>query len=438
MSSPTKSTAADSDNRIPSTDITGRLYGRPPAKADDALVRCGPGTPGGELLRRYWQPLALSSEATVLPTLVKIFDEELILFRDGSGTPGLLYPRCMHRGTSLLYGKVEEDGIRCCYHGWKFNAEGHCIDMACEPGVQAPENTRQPWYPLVERHGIIFTYMGPPEKQPLFPRFSICENLGDNEKVVARGGLDPNPFPNSPIKFGTDYNWWNFHDNVIDPFHLYWLHSHVNGVQFVDSWKILPKVTYEHTRDGVRSIQYRDTGDGHVHLRLGQSFMPNIMGIGAVNDLPGQSGIGWTIAIDDTHFRTFSLSRVNNNADPMAGFKNIGVAKKEWGPGKPTSEWTLEDQQHWQSDYECQKGQGNVNLHSDEHLRPALDGGLAVIRRMFIEQTKIVAQGGDPIGVSYDAPYLYEVTSGIALLDKETMECIEGFDGRPIKSEPVV
>ena len=112
-----------------STDLTGRLYGRPKATPDEAIVRCGPGTLGGELLRRYWQPLAMAHEATSRPKLVKILDEELILFRDGSGTPGLLYPRCMHRGTTLLYGHVERDGIRCCYHGWKYDHAGQCIDM---------------------------------------------------------------------------------------------------------------------------------------------------------------------------------------------------------------------------------------------------------------------------------------------------------------------
>src|SRR5262245_11805173 len=99
-----------------STDVdkAGRAYGRPRAAPDDALVRCGPGTLGGELLRRYWQPVSLAKEVAALPKLVKIFDEELILYRDKSGTPGLLYPRCMHRGANLLYGKVEARGIRCC------------------------------------------------------------------------------------------------------------------------------------------------------------------------------------------------------------------------------------------------------------------------------------------------------------------------------------
>src|SRR5215470_12081287 len=94
-----------------SIDIVGRAYGRDRATPDKTIIHCGPATRGGELLRRYWQPVSLSKNATHLPRLVRILDEELILYRNKTGTAGLLYPRCMHRGTSLLYGKVEDRGI---------------------------------------------------------------------------------------------------------------------------------------------------------------------------------------------------------------------------------------------------------------------------------------------------------------------------------------
>ena len=99
----------------------GRAYGRPTPTYDAELVQCGPGTPGGELLRRYWQPVAASSDVSDVPRAVRVFGEDLILYRDGSGRPGLLYPRCAHRGASLLYGKVEPEGIaptsRRCWTG---------------------------------------------------------------------------------------------------------------------------------------------------------------------------------------------------------------------------------------------------------------------------------------------------------------------------------
>ena len=104
--------------------LEGTAYGRGPQSSNDTLVRVGAGTPCGEYMRRFWHPVATSAEAGSLPKKVRLLGEDLILFRDGEGRPGLVYPRCMHRGTTLLYGKVEERGIRCCYHGWLFDVEG--------------------------------------------------------------------------------------------------------------------------------------------------------------------------------------------------------------------------------------------------------------------------------------------------------------------------
>ncbi len=109
------------------TDVgDGRAYGRPVAAFDADLVEVEAGTPAGELLRRYWHPFARAEEATAVPRQVRLLGEDLILYRDLSGTPGLLYPRCCHRGTTLYFGRVEDDGIRCPYHGWLFAADGQC------------------------------------------------------------------------------------------------------------------------------------------------------------------------------------------------------------------------------------------------------------------------------------------------------------------------
>ena len=123
----------------------GTAYGRAQQYPDAALTQVGPGTPMGELMRRYWQPVLASRNVTARPREIRILGEDLIVFRDGEGRPGLLYPRCMHRGTSLIWGHVERDGIRCCYHGWKFSVEGHCLEQPCEPNPhqRRPEH-RQP------------------------------------------------------------------------------------------------------------------------------------------------------------------------------------------------------------------------------------------------------------------------------------------------------
>src|SRR5437016_2522855 len=120
----------------------GSAYGRPAQNPNAIWIEVGPGKPMGELLRRYWHPIALSEQVTDLPRAVKVLGEDLVLFRDGKGRAGLVYPRCMHRGTTLLYGKVEDKGIRCCYHGWLFDVEGHCLEQPCEPEAGHPLRDR--------------------------------------------------------------------------------------------------------------------------------------------------------------------------------------------------------------------------------------------------------------------------------------------------------
>ena len=140
----------------------GTGYAMKPSTTRTELTSVGRGTPMGELLRRYWHPVGLVADATDIPRKVRVLGEDLVLFRDKHARAGLLHARCCHRGTTLYYGKVEEDGIRCCYHGWKFDTEGHCLEQPCEPeGGLFKDKVRQPWYPVQERYGLIFAYLGP-------------------------------------------------------------------------------------------------------------------------------------------------------------------------------------------------------------------------------------------------------------------------------------
>ncbi|HXE28263.1 MAG TPA: Rieske 2Fe-2S domain-containing protein, partial [Stellaceae bacterium] len=167
----------------------GNAYGRGQQTWDAELTEVGPGTPCGEFMRRYWHPIALSEKVGPVPQNIRILGEDLILFRDRKGRPGLLYPRCAHRGTTLYYGKVEDEGIRCCYHGWLFDVKGHCLDQPCEPeGGKHKDNVRQPWYPVDELYGLVWAYMGPPEKKPVLPRYDVLENLKEGEGIHAQMG----------------------------------------------------------------------------------------------------------------------------------------------------------------------------------------------------------------------------------------------------------
>ena len=199
----------------------GTAYAMKPSTSRTELTAVGRGTPMGELLRRYWHPIGLSPDAGDVPRRVRALGEDLILFRDRHGRAGLLHARCCHRGTTLYYGKVEEDGIRCCYHGWKFDTEGHCLEQPCEPdGGQFKDKVRQPWYPLEERYGLIFAYMGPADKKPALPRYEALENMDDGEFVEADdssiGGGGPAIIP---------CNWLQHFENVVDPYHVPVLHG---------------------------------------------------------------------------------------------------------------------------------------------------------------------------------------------------------------------
>src|SRR5215218_2262251 len=140
---------------------------------NETLCRVGPGTPMGALLRRYWLPLLLSSELPErdgAPLRVKHLSETLIAFRDTDGQVGLVSENCPHRGASLFFGRNEEAGLRCVYHGWKFDSSGECVDMPNEP----PESdfkikVRATAYPCIEQAGVVWTYMGPHNPPPPVP-----------------------------------------------------------------------------------------------------------------------------------------------------------------------------------------------------------------------------------------------------------------------------
>jgi len=382
-------------------DTAGRAYGRPEPHSDPVLAPVGPGTPGGELLRRYWQPIALSSEATALPKQIRRLGEDLILFRNGRGEPGLLYPRCAHRGTSLLYGKVEEDGIRCCYHGWKFDSQGHCLDQPCEPeGGRLRHRIRQPWYPVVEQFGAIWAYMGPPEKQPLFPIFSCFENLGPDEFIEAvyfsaRGEIQP---------FPVDHNWYQTYDNCADHYHVPILHARISGEQFPDPRLTgdIPDISWEYSKDkqSILTISKRRiAGTDQTWVRVEQGIIPNMLALPPfVGDGPSAT-VTVFVPWDDTHFCTIDINRQKKDMQiyphgPEDGLPGFGPDNKLWG------DMDFEYHQRHPLDYEAQSSQGKISFHSEEHLG-ASDAGVGMHRRMFRQNCAAVERGEDPVGVAF-------------------------------------
>ena len=145
------------------------------SEENELLTRTGPGTSMGEVLRRYWQPVALAEEMPVGgdPRPVRLLGEDLVLFRDDHDRLGLLGLHCSHRGTDLSYGRVEDGGLRCLYHGWLFDIHGQCLEQPGEPaGCDFRKKIRHTAYPCAEVSGFILTYMGPGEP-PLIPNYEI-------------------------------------------------------------------------------------------------------------------------------------------------------------------------------------------------------------------------------------------------------------------------
>ena len=245
------------------TSGRGRAYGHVAGTHDPELTDVAAGTPAGELLRRYWHPVARSTDATAVPREIRVLGEDLILYRSLDGRPGLLLPRCCHRGTTLYYGRVEDDGIRCPYHGWLFAADGQCLDQPCEPDRgRHRESYRQPWYPVVEYHGLVFAYLGPADRQPVFPRYDIFEDLRDDEEIVivdhfAFGGPSDAPC-----------NWFQTHENAMDPYHVFILHNAISGPQFDPRLDIWPRIDWHRHDSGIVATQDRDLPDGTVLHRI--------------------------------------------------------------------------------------------------------------------------------------------------------------------------
>ncbi len=387
---------------------TGTAYELGPPVVDSELIDVDRGTPTGELLRRYWHPFALSSDATELPSQVRLLGEDLILFRNGQGEPGLMHPRCCHRGTTLYYGKVEAEGIRCCYHGWLFDVEGNTLDMPCEPqGGRYKDRYRQPWYPIHEYHGMLFAYLGPPERKPVFPTYDIFDEVPEGWEIVADSGnigLEGDPTP---------CNWFQTHENVMDPFHVFVLHAGFSGNQFVAEMGALPEVNWYTTEAGVKSHQDRILDDGRFFHRVTEVIMPNIRIVATPfvdHDGPATS-VAWTVPISTTETKIFTiLKRPAGTTQRRALYE-----------GKRWAELSEAEHQRLPGDYEAQVGQGTITAHSEENLSSS-DKGITMLRHLFRGQVRAVVADEDPVGVVRgDGSGQVKVRAGNYIGDRDTV-----------------
>jgi nitrite reductase/ring-hydroxylating ferredoxin subunit len=395
MNEPTRATPA---RVIPIAVDTGTAYGLPPPSHNAELTEVRAGTPMGELLRRYWHPIGTTADATATPRRVRVLGEDLILFRDGTGRPGLVHPHCAHRGTSLYYGKVDERGIRCCYHGWLFDVQGQCLEQPCEPeGGRMKHKVRQPWYPVQELYGLVWAYMGPPERKPVLPRYECLETLDEGEFLETNdnsiGGGGPKIIP---------CNWLQHYENLVDPFHVVILHSAFSGTQFVEQMAVMPQVSWDLADQSVRTVSTRTLPDGKILRRISEAGLPTLRVIPSprIGRYGRVESLGWILPIDDHSFRIFVVGRVREAGELARMRSRLN--------GKLWEELTDEEHRQFPGDYEAMVSQGPIARHSEEHLATT-DRGIIMLRRLLQKQVAAVKEGRDPAGVSFDlsAPPVY-------------------------------
>ena len=384
-------------------------YGRKVPQEDVALTHVEAGSPMGELLRRYWQPVALSEELKDLPKKVRILCEELVLFRAKNGRVGCVEPHCAHRGSSLEWGRVEENGIRCCYHGWVYDTNGKCTEMPCEPaGVCEKMNIQQPAYPAMEYGGLVFIYMGPPETQPLFPLYDIIDTRG-REDVVLRG---MKIWGDYSIGYVRDCNWLQHYENVVDPWHLIILHQMISGDQFQGAlMQGFPTINFEKTARGVRYQVIKDLPNGNRMVRYAECIVPNVYLVPNIHETGKTpvrrdrcSEFSWAVPVDNEHVTAFSICVWPvENGQPKKDYRPRTDTVIDIRPGSvDASGRSYEERQRKPDDLEAQESQRPIAVHALENLANS-DMGIVLLRRALREQIKRVQSGQDPINVFRDA-----------------------------------
>ncbi|HLQ33446.1 MAG TPA: Rieske 2Fe-2S domain-containing protein, partial [Chloroflexota bacterium] len=237
-----------------------------PTELNELITRTNAGTPMGDMMRRYWIPALLSEEIPepdCPPVQVRILGEELVAFRDTLGRIGLLEEHCLHRGTSLFYGRNEECGLRCIYHGWKYDVEGNVLDTPAEPASSNfKSKLHHVAYPCREAGGMIWTYIGPPEKTPPFPHFSWMDLPLSHTYVT---------------KCLQECNYLQGLEGECDSSHLSFLHREfsLEGDQALYAGDSAPAYEIEETDFGLRMIATRKGPENTGYVRVSSFVLPS-------------------------------------------------------------------------------------------------------------------------------------------------------------------
>jgi len=430
---------------------------------NEILTRVGPGTLMGNLLRRYWIPACLSAEVPEpggAPARVRLLGEDLVAFRDTNGEVGLVDEHCPHRGASLYFGRNEDCGLRCVYHGWAFDRTGQCIDMPSEPRPFA-DRIQVTAYPVHESGGVVWTYMGPKETMTPFRDFGTESMPAD--KVSA-------------FKTHSTCNFIQSMEGNLDSAHISFLHQfnaiddipddgtdkpgYLSNAMSMKIWRYdkAPRFEMEETWYGYRYGAMRTTPNGHRHVRINAFVFPfNTL----VANVPYSVNQGLFVPIDDTNcWRYFIATHEPANPRGLGGAPFFAVPQFPYAPlllnrsenrsGVTPRMWTAENE--YQIDRDAQRKtsfsgindfgsqdmmvtetMGPIYDRSKEHLGTT-DVAVIRMRALLINAAKALAEGQEPPAVGADHDYR-SIRVGEKILEPDEDWTVIGTDQDPIVRE---
>ncbi len=380
------------------------------------LTQTGEGTPCGELMRRYWQPVALAEELKPngAPVAVKLLGTELVVFRDERGRVGVLDAHCCHRGADLSYGRLEDGGLRCIYHGWLYDVNGKILEQPGEPnGGEHRDSYCQPSFASQEAGGVVFAYIGPGEP-PLLPNYEFLKVPADQRFVS---------------KIYHDCNYLQSNEGNIDPVHLSFLHRNLELTE-VDKKRrvpgsesapnslfgadLAPRIELELTNFGVRIFSIRNIEDDKIYFRTSNFIMPNF------STFPGQTAaegysVNWHVPIDDhSHWKfviVFSRKRALERSMMLRGRDEL---QPDYHMIRDRTNRYLQDRAsmkdmsfsgigyNFQAQDACViEGAGKIQDRTKEHLVSS-DKAIVAARKLLLKAIEDVKAGRDPLHVVRD------------------------------------
>ena len=389
---------------------------------NELLTRAGPGTPGGSVLREYWLPFLLSEELTSdgPPLRIRLLGEDLIAFRTGSGDVGLIQNACPHRGASLFFGRNEDEGLRCVYHGWKFDVQGACVDMPSEPAESNFKGkVRALAYECRERNRVVWAYMGRRSPAPSLPELEW--NLVPPQQCYVSKRVQR-------------CNWFQALEGGIDSSHSNFIHAPLRPEENPGEGRSIFRVTSKSLYFETRVTQYgvivanrRPADEGNVYWRMNHYVMPCYTMFPPTGSRPDTpiSGHAW-VPIDDHETLVFhwsynsgqalserQLETMQHGANGLDGFHLSLESHREattgphggWYPRQSAENDYLIDYEAqrtirfsgvpggWNQDAAVQESMGSISERTREHLGTS-DTGIIAARRYFINAAVAMRDAG--------------------------------------------